>query len=949
MRSVLRLSALALALACGAAPPAASPSAAQDASQDASAAPRSGERPAAAAPAAVQRIPQGIPQGVRQDIRQRIPLTVRETAGVARRGEVVRSGIPLPRSLGVRDASSLSVLDPSGHPVPADFQPLARWGGGRDDAAKPIQWLLVSFPATVEAGKSAVYELATGGGPAPPPAAPVRLTRQGNRFTVDTGAAVFRFGGDPGALFDEVRLPGGARLVGGGRMSARLGKDGSAVAHDGFRNAWIEHQGPLSAVVVLQGSYAMAPVGGGGLGSERRYVFTAGSPTAVVRQSIAWEGSLSGGCYGCLVANGAPNGVLLSGLRDELSLSLGADGAGGLAVEAVGGRGEADLSGRLAAGGEAYVRQLLRPDHAAKPACAVQVGGERASCRRADGGLLAASGPQGTVAVALDHMHRYEPQAVRLLPDGNLAIDWADDKVWLAHHQGLFATLAVAALPPAEAGGSRRAELDRALWAPLDHPLHAWPSARWFADSQAVPDLPVGELPRDLRDYDRIVGGSLKATLEHVDSEGLSGLMTYGVFPRYWGQWGSPEIQCQKDPTPGEHWDDLFWCGTWTDYHNTLATAPLWAMRTGEVDWLDEVGFPGALRVLHTQIMQCAPGDPWFYCGQAPAGYGAYRADFNSSHAYFENLFLYYWLTGDSTVVATLQRGGESMRRWMCDLRGPQHGRPGNGPAGPACPADRPLQHASFVGRVGSQWLAVFRFLGLASPDPSFTEDFRSGLARALTLEYAEPRRGGESYGFLGKMEPGAPPSLTTEQIWQMGLFDSTNLYRFALDSGDEAIGSPPLKPSRVLAALARMVVGVEAPAHGGTGGIRSHWPLQLKVSWSGERIGGALDKIEPVGRDLYGPEKSCLASLLVREGRATGDRAILDAGREAVDLTFEAAGGKILPLGKLDGQYLSRLHGAVAALAESGERSGRSGRADATTASAGRRANGKPLGDHRP
>ena len=41
------------------------------------------------------------------------------------------------------------------------------------------------------------------------------------------------------------------------------------------------------------------------------------------------------------------------------------------------------------------------------------------------------------------------------------------------------------------------------------------------------------------------------------------------------------------------------------------------------------------------------PDDKWFYCGQAPTGYNAYRADFNSSHAYFENLFLYYWLTGD--------------------------------------------------------------------------------------------------------------------------------------------------------------------------------------------------------------------------------------------------------------------------------------------------------------
>jgi len=49
----------------------------------------------------------------------RIPLTVRETAGVARTGEVLRSGVPLPRSLGVRDLGGLAVLGPDGKPVPA--------------------------------------------------------------------------------------------------------------------------------------------------------------------------------------------------------------------------------------------------------------------------------------------------------------------------------------------------------------------------------------------------------------------------------------------------------------------------------------------------------------------------------------------------------------------------------------------------------------------------------------------------------------------------------------------------------------------------------------------------------------------------------------------------------------------------------------------------------------
>ncbi len=612
-RHLLQLSALALVLACGAAAPSPAP------------APPTPDPPAASS--AVQPGKAAAPPESPAPVSQSIPLTVRETAGIARSGEVLRSGVPLPRDLGVRDLARLAVLDPAGKAVPAEFEALARWGGGRDDATAPVEWLLVSFPASVGAGRSAVYRLVTGGaaGSNPSPPAPLKLSREGDRFTVDTGAAVFRFGGDKGALFDEVRLSNGPRLAGGGRMTARPAQDGGApVAHDALRSVRIEHQGPLSAVVIVEGAYAMPPVGGGGLGSLRRYVFTAGSPTAIVRQSIAWEGSLSGGCNGCLVAHGAPNGVLLTGLRDELSLTLGdpadhpaggdsaAAGAGGLRVQAIGGRKDADLAGAVAAGQEAFVRQLLRPNRGARLACDVQVAGQRAACQRADGGVLAASGRRGTVAIALNRMHRYEPQALRLLPGGSLAVDWADDKVWLANHEGLFATFAVAALPPGDrpAGGSNagRAELDREVWAPLEQPLHAWPEASWFAASQAVPDLPVGPLPRGLRDYDRLVGGMLKATIEHVDSEGLSGLMTYGLFPRYWGQWGSPEIDCGgHDPTPGESWDDLFWCGTWTDYHNTLATAPLWAMRTGEVEWLDDLGFPGQLSACCTPRSCSAP------------------------------------------------------------------------------------------------------------------------------------------------------------------------------------------------------------------------------------------------------------------------------------------------------------------------------------------------------
>jgi hypothetical protein len=846
----------------------------------------------------------------------RISLTVRETAGVARAGEVVRSGVPLPRALGVRDPRALAVVGPDGRTVPAEFHVLARWNAGRDDAAAPVQWVLAVFPATVAARGGALYTLVADGsaGANPPPPASLRLSREGEQVVVDTGAAIFRLGGHPGELFDEVSLPGGRKLVTGGAMTLRAA--GAEGRHSTVRRVRIESQGPLSAVVVIDGAYDLPAVGNGGFGSRRRYVFTAGSPTAVVRHAVAWEGDLA--CTGCLQTNdGRPDAVLVEGARDALALDLGGPAT---AVTAVGAFREPTLEVPLAGAGDggdlARVRQTLRERRAAPLHFELAAGGRRREGKQADGGVLAASGPAGSVAVALDHMHRYEPQALRLLAGGRLAVDLADGKAWLANHQGMFATLAVTVAP----GPAKRADLDRLVWAPLNHPLRALPDAAWLTRSEAVDEIPAGPLPKRLAAYDDLIPRVLKATTEGIDGDGLAGLMTFGVYPRYWGMKGETgEVECGKegDPTPGESWDDKFWCTSWTDYHNTVETAALWALRSGEADWLDELAFPGALRTLHTQIMQCGPEEQWFYCGQAPTGYGAYRADFNSSHAYFENLFLYYWLTGDSTVVDLVQRGGDSMRRLVCPSRGPGPVTVPHGPDGPACAASHPPDNdsAGATGRAPSQWIAAFRFLGLASGDASFLEDYRSGLARAVTQQYAELTRSGKAYGFLGEKTVQGPGVYEAGPAWTNGFYDAENLYRLQRDTGDAPIGEPPLAPSRVLVALARTVAVLGS---GGESRPEAPWPRLLAVTWSGPRIGGTFTTVEGKDRELYDPEKFGTVALLVRAGRQSGDPELIRAGDEMIQAILRRK-GDVLPLGKIQGQTLTRLHAAVALAAAAG------------------------------
>jgi hypothetical protein len=834
-----------------------------------------------------------------------LTLAVREIAGVARSGEIVRSGVPLPRSLNVRDPGTLTLVDEAGLPVVADFTVLARWDAGRSVTTAPIQWVQVTFAATVPANGATVYRLVTDGsaGSSPVPPVPITIAQSGNQVIVNTGAATFQVGGSPGVLFDEIRLANGTVVAGGGTMSAKVASFDAA--HTAIRRVSIEHAGRLSAVVVVEGAYDVS-VGAqraAGLGSRRRYVFSAGSATVLVRQSAAWEGANCG--LGQLTCAGVPNGVLVEQLRDELTLNLGSS----VTATAVGAFSAPEVTGAVGPGASAFLRQRLRSTRTAPLAFeSSTLGGAALTGVKADGGVLAASGAAGTVAVALDHMHRYEPQALRLLSPTSLAVDLVDDRVWLGARQGLFATMAVSALP----GSPTRGDLDRVVWAPLNHPLRAWPAPEWFASSDAVDEFPVGQLPTGLTGYDALVRGVLDRTVQLTDTMGLPGLMTFGLYPR---TWANPiyldELDCDpgRDPTPGDTSDNLYWCATWTDYHSATMAAPIWAMRSGQVSWIDEVAVPAALRMLHTQVLQCDPTDTFRLCWQAPTGYGGYRLDFNASHQYWDNLFLYYWLTGDYTVVEFLARGAEDQRRFQCQRR----------PASACQPDDPPPDpFATVNGRVGMQWQSTFRFLGLAGSDATYLEDYRANLARAVTQWYVEADQGGTRYGFWTANRAIASGATSTDQLWMTQLYDMNVLFRLQRDTSDAPIGIPPIPPSQVLAAWAR-TLATFAPTAAGSCAAQGTWPNALNFSWAGTRIGGTLSSISAneTGSDpcLYASGLATVPALLVRAGDRTGSSTIRESGRLLAERAITSGLTNVVPLAKEFGIHLARLHAAVGRL----------------------------------
>src|SRR4029079_17214634 len=114
-----------------------------------------------------------------------------------------------------------------------------------------------------------------------------------------------------------------------------------------------------------------------------------------------------------------------------------------------------------------------------------------------------------------------------------------------------------------------------------------------------------------------------------------------------------------------------------------------------------------------------------------------------------------------------------------------------------------------------------------------------------------------------------------------------------------------------VLAALARTVSDLGPRTAGGT--QEGPWPRLLTYSWSGARIGGALTAVQAKDRELYGPEKFGTVALLVRAGRQSGDPALAESGERMIPAILHTYPKEVLPLGKIQGQTLTRLHAAVA------------------------------------
>jgi len=151
-----------------------------------------------------------------------VELTVAERLGLDRFSEPVMMGVPFPEGA-LQDVENLRLLR-DGKEVPAQFRATGRWL-----PQGSIRWVLVDFQTDIRANEKQRYVLEYGPGirRQASPVSAVRISEDDTRYTIDTGATVFRISKRKFTLFEGVSLAGGAVLVAppakdGARCGARI-------------------------------------------------------------------------------------------------------------------------------------------------------------------------------------------------------------------------------------------------------------------------------------------------------------------------------------------------------------------------------------------------------------------------------------------------------------------------------------------------------------------------------------------------------------------------------------------------------------------------------------------------------------------------------------------------------------------------------------------------------
>lgn len=801
-----------------------------------------------------------------------IPLHVKETQGVQRTAEMVHNGIPIAKADNLTSVSGLALSD-GDTPIPVTFEVLARWGGAKEDTGKPIKWLLVSFPASVSANGTRIYYLRDHG-PAASINDAISVTQQASAITIDTGAASFVISKTAMTLFDSIHLNG--NIIGAGNGGSYSTINGQAAAQANSPSITIERQNEHYVCIKAVGTYANTPVGSTAaepLHYRMRYEFFAGSPTAVMTHKFFWPGY-----SGSANEDGS---IIVQNVNLTLPDPTGSGSSDVYATAAVNYTG--------IAGESVAVSQDRRALFADPHRATVSHGGTSQTTPFATEPAVIRRTANGAMVATIGNMKFFEPQSITADPVGRITMNVMADAHDFAEVQGTWARIGVGALSSTATFDDVRAE----IIAPVDHRLMAIPSAAYLTQTDFADRLPdpASQTP-EIAAWWTVLSQICATTETWLDSVKFHGLMTWGGLVRYDHEMGD-----------GTQWDKIYAGATLTDYHNTWKEMTIHGLLAADPAQLQNYAFNGARRMLHTQIFQADDysNPSSAYMGWAPGGYHRYREDFNSSHSYFENLYLYYFLTGDLEVVDLLTVSAATKANWYTRSAGVLNNETEQG-----------VSFVDYVGRVFHQTSSTFEFIGHAG-DANYLDDWvhlynHQASSNLLLLTSADVE-----YGFFHRYDDESPTAIN--QAWMDALYTTEGLYRLYLEYGDLELGVHDLRISRMLAAVGRGFWRYNRTTHSGSDGTwEGSWSNIQTVTYSGDRVGGTIDSVAfaPLGDDhLYTDGKGGVATTMVRGGALSGDQTLKESGLSG--LTWLSTNQNFLncssaPLGKVAGLTFSRL-----------------------------------------
>ena len=154
-------------------------------------------------------------------VRELMPLSLTNSLPESRIAVPLTWSVPLAPGDEVFATGTL-VLMRGGEEVPAQFTPMARWGGTPQDAGKPLAWVLVDAQVDLAPAETASFSL--GMGQSSSGSSPLRIAQDDDdQIVVATGAATYAMSKRSFRFFDTVTLQDGLTIQGVGGILFRGG------------------------------------------------------------------------------------------------------------------------------------------------------------------------------------------------------------------------------------------------------------------------------------------------------------------------------------------------------------------------------------------------------------------------------------------------------------------------------------------------------------------------------------------------------------------------------------------------------------------------------------------------------------------------------------------------------------------------------------------------------